>query len=200
MFKVHVLGSISSPNMDLSTRNKRLREKWEAIWNRNNDPGWLSAPESQVCEWGHLGSFSANWALSADIMYTAAAAESLQSCPTLFDPIDGSPPGSPVPGILQARLLEWVAISFSNAWKWKWSRSVVSDSSMDCSPQGSSVHGIFQARGLEWGATASSGYHVYMIEKSHPDWFLLEFLTDRILRNKTDVLNHCIFRCFIMHQ
>ena len=49
----------------------------------------------------------------------AAAAKSLQSCPTLCDPIDGSPPGSPVPGIFQARTLEWVAISFSNAWKWK---------------------------------------------------------------------------------
>ena len=49
----------------------------------------------------------------------AAAAKSLQSCPTLCNPIDGSPPGSPVPGILQARALEWVAISFSNAWKWK---------------------------------------------------------------------------------
>ena len=58
-----------------------------------------------------------------------AAAKSLQSCPTLCDPIDGSPPGSPVPGILQARTLEWFAISFSNAWKWKWSRSVASDSS-----------------------------------------------------------------------
>ena len=49
----------------------------------------------------------------------AAAAKSLQSCPTLCDPIEGSPPGSPVPGILQAITLEWVAISFSNAWKWK---------------------------------------------------------------------------------
>ena len=49
----------------------------------------------------------------------AAAAKSLQLCPTLCNPIDGSPPGSPVPGILQARTLEWVAISFSNAWKWK---------------------------------------------------------------------------------
>ena len=49
----------------------------------------------------------------------ATAAKSLQSCPTLCDPIDGSPPGSPVPGILQARTLEWVAISFSNAWQWK---------------------------------------------------------------------------------
>ena len=49
----------------------------------------------------------------------AAAAKSLQSCPTLCDPIDGSPPGFPAPGILQARTLEWVAIAFSNAWKWK---------------------------------------------------------------------------------
>ena len=51
--------------------------------------------------------------------YAAAAAKLLQSCPTLWDPRDGSPPGSPVPGILQARTLEWVAISFSDAWKWK---------------------------------------------------------------------------------
>ena len=50
---------------------------------------------------------------------SAAAAKSLQSCPTLCDPRDSSPPGSPVPGILQARTLEWFAISFSNAWKWK---------------------------------------------------------------------------------
>ena len=49
----------------------------------------------------------------------AAAAKWLQSCPTVCDPIDCSPPGSTVPGILQARTLEWVAISFSNAWKWK---------------------------------------------------------------------------------
>ena len=49
----------------------------------------------------------------------AAAAKSLQSCPTLCDPIDGSPLGSSVPRILQARILKWVAISFSNAWKWK---------------------------------------------------------------------------------
>ena len=53
--------------------------------------------------------------LAAAAAAAAAAAKSLQSCPTLCDPIDGSPPGSPVPGILQARILEWVAISFSNA-------------------------------------------------------------------------------------
>ena len=54
-----------------------------------------------------------------DWLIAAAAAKSSQSCTTLCDPIDGSPPGSPVPGILQARTLEWAAISFSNAGKWK---------------------------------------------------------------------------------
>ena len=53
------------------------------------------------------------------LITAAAAAKSLQSCPTLCDPTGGSPPGFPVPGILQTRTLEWVAISFSNAWKWK---------------------------------------------------------------------------------
>ena len=53
--------------------------------------------------------------LKSVLLYVAAAAKSLQSCPTLCDPIDGSPPGFPVPGILQARILKWVAISFSNA-------------------------------------------------------------------------------------
>ena len=56
---------------------------------------------------------------SYSFLIAAAAAKSLQLCPTLCDPIDCSPPGSPVPGILQERILEWVAISFSNAWKWK---------------------------------------------------------------------------------
>ena len=67
--------------------------------------------------------FNSSYHLSneANVGYVtaAAAAKSLQSCPTLCDPRDGSPPGSPVPGILQARTLEWGAISLSNAWKWK---------------------------------------------------------------------------------
>ena len=91
----------------------------------------------------------------------AAAAKSRQSCPTLCDPIDGSQSGSPIPGILQARTLEWVAISFSNAWKWKVKGKSLShvwlSDPMDCSLPGSSVHGIFQARVLEWGAIAFSG-------------------------------------------
>ena len=84
----------------------------------------------------------------------AAAAKSLQSCPTLRDPIEGSPPGSSVPGILQARILEWVAISFSNA-------CMQAKSLQSCltlcdpiegSPPGSSVPGILQTRMLEWVA------------------------------------------------
>ena len=72
-----------------------------------------------------------------------AAAKSLLSCPTLCDPIDGSPPGSAIPGILQARTLEWVATSFSNAWKWKVKVKVKScptlSDPMDCSLPGSLV-------------------------------------------------------------
>ena len=61
----------------------------------------------------HIGEGGGRW------IGEETAAKSLQSCPTLCDPVDGSPPGSPVPGILQARTPEWVAISLSNAWKWK---------------------------------------------------------------------------------
>ena len=81
----------------------------------------------------------------------AAAAKLLQSCPTLCDPIDGSPSGSPVPGILQARTLQWVAISFYYAGKRKVKVKVTQScltlsDPMDCSLPGSSIHGIFQAR------------------------------------------------------
>ena len=100
-----------------------------------------------------------------------ATAKSLQSCLTLCDPIDGSPPGSAVPGILQARTLEWVAISFSNAGRGK-SESEVAQSCptlsdpMDYSLPGSSIHGVFQARVMEWGAIAFSHMHttIYKID------------------------------------
>ena len=78
-------------------------------------------------------------------------AKSLQSCLTLCDPRDGSPPGSPVPGILQARTLEWVATPMHESEV----APTLSDP-MDCSLTGSSIHGIFQARVLEWGAIAFS--------------------------------------------
>ena len=85
--------------------------------------GWLptfwhlwSTLELSWCLWVcHL----ACWWVKMNIYWGSAAAKSLQLCPTLWDPKDSSPPGSPIPGILQARTLEWVAISFSNAWKWK---------------------------------------------------------------------------------
>ena len=104
-----------------------------------------------------------SWALLASkqqldsmVLGPAAAAKSLQLYPTLCDPVDGSPRGSPVPGILQSRTLEWVAISFSNAWKWKVKVKSLSCPTlcdpMDCSLPGSSTHGIFQARILEWVA------------------------------------------------
>ena len=66
-----------------------------------------------------LGNFKNSNYQSCTSLAAAAAANSLQSCPTMCDPIDGSPPGSAVPGILQARTLEWVAVPFSNAWKWE---------------------------------------------------------------------------------
>ena len=91
---------------------------------------------------------------------STAAAKLLQFCLTLCDPVDGSPPGSPVPGILQARTLEWVAIAFFNALKWRVKGKSLSRvwlfDPMDCSPPGSPVPGIFQARVLEWGAVAFS--------------------------------------------
>ena len=88
---------------------------WKIPW--TEEPGRLQSMGSQRVEhdWATSLSLSLPLALPGK---TAAAAKSLQSCPTLRDPIDGSPPGSPVPGILQARTLEWVVISFSNAWKW----------------------------------------------------------------------------------
>ena len=90
-------------------------------WPRSCDRGMACEIE---LHWLHLKLLC----VSSDAVFTlrtmncyspAAAAKSLQSCPTLCNPIDGLLPGSPIPGILQARTLEWVAISFSNAWKWK---------------------------------------------------------------------------------
>ena len=87
-----------------------------------------------------------------------AAAKSLQSCPTLCGPTDGSPPSSPVPGILQARTLEWVAISFSNACMHAKSLQPCPTlcDPRDGSPPSSPVPGILQARTLEWVAISFS--------------------------------------------
>ena len=129
------------------------------------------------CSWNVSDNHSWSWRLCVSTWpAAAAAAKSLQSCPTLCDPIDGSPPGSPVPGILQARTLEWVAISFSNSFllfmKVK-SESEVAQSCptlsdpMDCSPPSSSIHGIFQARVPEWGAIAFSKWKLFIDHKAN---------------------------------
>ena len=107
------------------------------------------------------------WALSN----TAAAAKSLQSCPTLCNPRDGSPPGSPVLGF--SRQEHWSGLPFPSPMHE--SESEVAQSCptpsdpMDCSPPGSSVHGIFQARGLEWGATAFSNPILVSLLRSNQD-------------------------------
>ena len=83
-------------------------------------PGDLPSPGIKATSCTLAGGFFTTESPGKPPIYiAAAAAKLLQSCPTLCDPIDGSPPGSPVSGILQARTLEWVAISFSNASKWK---------------------------------------------------------------------------------
>ena len=112
-------------------------------------------------------------------MYKSAAAKSLQPCPTLCNPTDGGPPGSAVPGILQARTLEWVAISFSNAWQWKVKVKSLQScltfrNPADCSLPGSSVHGIFQARVLEWAAISFSRWSSQL-----RDWTLVSHIAGR---------------------
>ena len=98
---------------------------WRIPW--TEEPGELQSIGSQRVglDWGdgaHIDTMQLQFNFikyKTAAAAAAAAAKSLQSCPTLCDPIDGSSPGSPIPGILQARTLEWVAMSFSNAWKWK---------------------------------------------------------------------------------
>ena len=101
---------------------------WKTLINTLIQPSFLWTEQSKTWEISILLSVNTalflscitedtlNWVY---LIFAAAAAKSLQLCPTLCDPIDSSPPGSPIPGILQARTPEWVAISFSSAWKWK---------------------------------------------------------------------------------
>ena len=126
----------------------------------------------------------------------SAAAKSLQSCPTLCDPIDGSPPGSPVPGGLQARTLEWVAISFSSAWKWKWSHSVVSD------PQW--PHGLQPSRLLHpWNFPGKSpGVGCHCLLQNCGQWYLKETLSNRSLLSWLGSINWAIscFSLSLLHK
>ena len=112
----------------MCTQHKVPSAEWRVSLPSACASGSLPSPGGQAfyCSASHilaelfcLSSVAPLWIISRFLSLHLAAAKSLQSCPTLFDPIDGSPPGSPVPGILQARKLEWVAISFSNAGKLK---------------------------------------------------------------------------------
>ena len=88
-------------NIHISNVSSILTDIWDVAVSETDKNSWLHGAWGLIC-----------------VCKMQYASKSLQSCLTLCDPIDGSPPGSPVPGILQARTLEWVAISFSNAWKW----------------------------------------------------------------------------------
>ena len=106
----------------------------------------MGKPQHKLpCGKGKRETFRSGWRVHA-------CAKSLQSCPTLCDPIDGSPTGSPVPGILQARTLEWVHACAKSL-----QLCPTLCDPMDCSPPGSSVHGILQARTLEWVPFPSPG-------------------------------------------
>ena len=130
------------PSIRVFSNESVLHIRWPKYWS-------FSFSISPSNEYSALVSFRMDW-LDLLVFSAAAAAKSPQPYLTLCDPMDGSPPGSPIPGILQARTLKWVAMSFSNAWKWKVkSESEVTQSyltlsdPMDCSLPGSSIHGIF---------------------------------------------------------
>ena len=113
--------------------------------------------------------------------WTPLPTKSLQSCPTLRDPRDGSPPGSTVPGILQARTLEWVAISFSNEWKRKVKGMSLSSirllaTSWTAAYQAPPPMGFFQARVLEWVAIAFSSPPIVSLRvvPVHGPWALFK--------------------------
>ena len=102
----------------MTTEQQELRTLWKVL-----SPHKLVLTAFQEGNYGNITFFTPTLQIGKIKAWRcntlAAAAKSLQSCPTLCDPIDGSPPGSPVPGILHARTLQRVAIFFSNAWKWK---------------------------------------------------------------------------------
>ena len=115
------------------------------------NPAWTSGSSRFTYCW------SLAWRiLRITLLTCAAAAKSLQSCPTLCDPIDGSPPSSPIPGILQARTLEWLPLPSPMHESQITQSCLTLHDPMDCSLPGSSTHGIFQARVLEWVAIAFS--------------------------------------------
>ena len=166
------IGNLISGSSAFSKTSLNIRKFW-TLWSHNSIL-FLFHPEhmkSAIVQYGCLSSsycviVPANRRGTRTKNSAAAAAKSLQSCPTLCDPIDGSPPGSPVPGILQARTPEWAAISFSNAWKWKVKVKSLSHVWLFVTPwtaayQAPPSMGFFQAKVLEWGAIVFSKKNIY---------------------------------------
>ena len=116
----------------------------------------------------------------------AATAKSLQSCPTLCDPIDGSPPGSTVPGILQARTLEWVAMSFSNACKWKVKVKSLSCVRLFITPWTTAYQATLS---MEF-STKSTGVGCHCLLQSLATIPLFPSLVSLILDSKSQIVSH----------
>ena len=153
------------------------------ISNKENKQDELCNSSSLLPEENHQGAVQEGVTRQSLLLRsTASAAKSLQSCSTLCDPIDGNPPASAIPGIFQARTLEWIPISFSNAWKWKWSLPVVSDSSRP--------HGLQPTRLLRpWdfpGKGTGVGCHCLLCNK----WQASKFLSHLLLLEISNYENH----------
>ena len=158
--------------------NWAIRDTSELLWNRNRS----TDIENRLVVAKGEGRVGEGRTESLRLLLLLSRFSRVRLC----DPIDGSPPGSAVPGILQARTLECVAISSRIAWKWKvkvksLSRVQLFGDPMDCSPPGSSIHGIFQARVLEWGAIAFSEFETSRCKLLYTEWIsnkILLYITE----------------------
>ena len=145
------------------------------------EAGPLTSPDV-----GRFFTTSVTWEASA-VPAAAAAAKSLQSCLTLSNPIDGSPLGSSVPGILQARTLEWVAISFSNAWKWKVKVKSLSRAQLSATPW-TAAYQAPQSMGFSrqesWSRVplpSPTFIYIYILPSSKRNWKIIHLFQKKFL-------------------
>ena len=153
---------------------------------------FLTAPNWKQSRWPSTAKGSTNCATTPQNT-VAAAAKLLQSCLTLCDPWDGSPPGSPVPGILQARTLEWVAISFYSAWNWKVKVKSLSHIQQFATTEYYSA--IKKNKQLIHTTTWMDLQRIHWMKKVKPErlhtvWFhLYDILKKQMYRNRTDLFD-----------